>query len=59
MAKETRHGGALGSRYRLGEPLGSGAMGQVFAGTDPEGNEFAFKILRSDLTGTPMWSPVS
>ncbi|HEX6358710.1 protein kinase domain-containing protein [Actinophytocola sp.] len=44
---------ALGSRYRLGEPLGSGAMGQVFAGTDPEGQEFAFKILRSDLTGNP------
>ena len=43
----------LGSRYRLGEPLGSGAMGQVFAGTDPDGQEFAFKILRSDLTGNP------
>jgi hypothetical protein len=44
---------ALGSRYRLGEPLGSGAMGQVFTGTDPDGQEFAFKILRSDLTGNP------
>ncbi len=44
---------ALGSRYRLGETLGSGAMGQVFVGSDPEGREFAFKILRSDLTGNP------
>lgn len=44
---------ALGSRYRLTESLGSGAMGQVFAGTDPDGQEFAFKILRSDLTGNP------
>ncbi|WP_225943805.1 protein kinase domain-containing protein [Actinophytocola algeriensis] len=44
---------ALGSRYRLGESLGSGAMGQVYAGADPEGQEFAFKVLRSDLTGNP------
>ncbi len=44
---------ALGSRYRLGEPLGSGAMGQVYAGADPDGRAFAFKILRSDLTGNP------
>ncbi|WP_394361966.1 protein kinase [Amycolatopsis sp. SB7-3] len=44
---------ALGSRYRLGDLLGRGAMGQVFAGTDQGGHEFAFKILRSDLTGDP------
>ena len=44
---------ALGSRYRLGESLGSGAMGQVFVGVDTDGREFAFKILRSDLTGNP------
>ncbi|RSN61439.1 hypothetical protein DMH01_19725 [Amycolatopsis sp. WAC 04182] len=44
---------ALGSRYRVGDLLGSGAMGQVFAGTDQDGQEFAFKILRSDLTGDP------
>jgi hypothetical protein len=44
---------ALGSRYHLSDPLGSGAMGQVFAGTDTEGREYAFKILRSDLTGNP------
>jgi serine/threonine protein kinase len=43
---------ALGSRYRLDEPpLGSGAMGQVFAGADNDGRRFAFKLLRSDLTG--------
>ncbi len=43
---------ALGSRYRLEQaPLGSGAMGQVFAGVDTDGRRFAFKILRSDLTG--------
>ncbi|HEV7648596.1 MAG TPA: protein kinase [Actinophytocola sp.] len=28
-------------------------MGQVFAGSDPDGQQFAFKILRSDLTGNP------
>ena len=44
---------ALGSRYMLGESLGSGAMGQVFSGADPDGREFAFKVLRSDLTGNP------
>ncbi len=44
---------ALGSRYQLGEILGSGAMGQVYVGSDPDGQEFAFKILRSDLTGNP------
>lgn len=44
---------ALGSRYQLGESLGSGAMGQVFVGADNEGREYAFKILRGDLTGNP------
>src|SRR2546430_8615383 len=44
---------ALGSRYQLGNSLGSGAMGQVFVGMDTEGQEFAFKILRGDLTGNP------
>lgn len=42
---------ALGSRYRLDQVLGRGAMGQVFAGSDTEGRPFAFKVLRSDLTG--------
>jgi serine/threonine protein kinase len=44
---------ALGSRYTLGEPLGSGAMGQVFAGTDAEGGSHAFKVLHADLTRNP------
>src|SRR2546430_827565 len=44
---------ALGSKYRLGESLGSGAMGEVFVGTDTEGHEFACKILRSELLADP------
>ena len=44
---------ALGSRYHIGESLGSGAMGQVYVGFDSDGREFAFKILRGDLTGNP------
>ena len=43
----------LGSRYQLGDQLGHGAMGRVFDGTDKEGNRYAFKILRSDLTSDP------
>jgi serine/threonine protein kinase len=44
---------ALGSRYRLGSRLGAGAMGEVFLGADSDGREFAFKILRPDLTADP------
>jgi serine/threonine-protein kinase len=44
---------ALGSRYTLGEPLGSGAMGQVFSGTDADGGDHAFKVLHADLTRNP------
>jgi serine/threonine protein kinase len=44
---------ALGSRYQLGQRLGSGAMGEVFRGVDTDGREFAFKILRPDLTADP------
>ena len=32
---------ALGSRYRLGRRLGSGAMGEVFLGADADGREYA------------------
>jgi serine/threonine-protein kinase len=39
----------LGSRYRLGEQLGLGAMGRVFAGSDEQGTQFAFKVLRDEL----------
>jgi serine/threonine protein kinase len=44
---------ALGSRYRLGDPLGQGAMGEVFLGVDTAGREYAFKVLRRDLTASP------
>ncbi|MBM7773252.1 serine/threonine-protein kinase [Actinokineospora baliensis] len=40
---------ALGSQYTLGELLGSGAMGQVYRGTDHQGHQYAFKLLRGDL----------
>lgn len=40
---------ALGSRYQLGQLLGRGAMGKVYIGIDAEGNEFACKVLRSEL----------
>jgi serine/threonine protein kinase len=43
----------LGSRYRLGDPLGKGAMGRVFAGSDEEGKAYAFKLLRDELVEDP------
>lgn len=43
----------LGSRYTLGEFLGSGAMGQVYEGVDESGAPYAFKLLRSDLVDDP------
>ncbi|MDX3661493.1 protein kinase [Streptomyces sp. ID05-26A] len=43
----------LGSRYTLGELLGSGAMGQVYEGTDESGTPYAFKLLRPDLVDDP------
>src|SRR5690242_17478093 len=43
----------LGSRYRLGDQLGKGAMGQVFAGSDEQGKAYAFKVLRDELVDDP------
>lgn len=40
----------LGSHYTLGEMIGRGATGHVYAGTDREGNELAFKVLREELS---------
>jgi serine/threonine protein kinase len=44
---------ALGSRYRLGDQLGTGAMGRVFAGSDEQGKAYAFKVLRDELVEDP------
>ncbi|WIY05134.1 protein kinase [Amycolatopsis mongoliensis] len=44
---------ALGSRYRLGDQLGMGAMGRVFAGSDEQGKAYAFKVLRDELVEDP------
>ncbi|WP_410618218.1 protein kinase domain-containing protein [Amycolatopsis sp. cmx-8-4] len=43
----------LGSRYRLGDQLGAGAMGRVFAGSDEQGKTYAFKVLRDELVEDP------
>ncbi len=43
----------LGSRYRLGDQLGTGAMGRVFAGSDEQGKSYAFKVLRDELVEDP------
>lgn len=39
----------LGSRYTLGERMGSGGMGEVFRARNAEGEELAVKILRAQL----------
>jgi hypothetical protein len=39
-------------RYVVGEPLGNGGMGVVYAGYDPElDSEVALKVLRPDIAG--------
>jgi len=45
---------SLGSKYVLREPLGRGAMGQVFAGTVLEsGDPVAVKVLKPELVSDP------
>lgn len=44
---------ALGSRYRLTALLGTGAAGEVYAGTDTDDRPFAFKLLREELAADP------
>ncbi|MGQ0468052.1 MAG: serine/threonine-protein kinase, partial [Sporichthyaceae bacterium] len=39
----------LGSRYRVGAPIGSGGPGEVFLGEDELGEIYAIKVLRPDL----------
>ncbi|MEC3981396.1 serine/threonine-protein kinase [Amycolatopsis sp. H20-H5] len=41
----------LGNRCVLGERLGGGSLGEVYAGTDEDGREFAVKLLRAELIG--------
>lgn len=43
----------LGSRYTLDRQIGSGVMGQVWAGHDVDGNALAFKLLRPELADDP------
>jgi serine/threonine protein kinase len=43
----------LGSRYRIGAPIGRGGTGVVHAGTDDAGTPVAIKVLRHDLAADP------
>jgi serine/threonine-protein kinase len=50
-AKEGRHTGAKLGRFMLGEVIGRGAMGEVYAATDDGGRPCAIKVLASHLLG--------
>ncbi len=41
----------LADRYRLGALIGRGPLGEVVAGTGPDGREYAVKLLDPALTG--------
>jgi hypothetical protein len=43
----------LAGRYRLGAALGRGPLGEVVAGTGPDGREYAVKLLDAGLTRDP------
>ncbi|WP_181771591.1 protein kinase domain-containing protein [Amycolatopsis pittospori] len=45
--------GELAGRYRLGESLGRGSVGEVFAATGPDGEDYAIKLLPFGRTRDP------
>lgn len=50
----TENGGRpLGSRYRIGELIGRGGMGEVWRGTDETGAPVAVKTLQQQFAGDP------